>query len=240
MNILLDIYELIDISSSSEEEGEITRSSTPLPRDSEKKPKIVIEIINSSAEAEADEEEFLDLSLNSLETECKRMKLSESYTSFETVESGQYPQSESEEEIIADSPESPDPSLNSDVFVVEKPHEVETSSMTSSKVAEYIRQATKDDANSYFESLRSPLRVWGEQKERGPAVMPPSRDQAVDPNVYGLQYPFYQPRFQGRTIRPMTVALSQSASGLGCGCLRVGFGRGHGCTARFAKAYFNY
>ena len=162
MNNLLDIYELIDISSSSEEEGE--RSSIPLPRDSEKYPKIVIEILNSSAEAEADEEEFLDLSLNSLETECKRMKLSESYTSFETVESGQYPQSESEEETMADSPESPDPSLNSDVFVVEKPHEEETSSMTSSEVAEFIRQATEDDASSYFESPRGPLRVWGEQK----------------------------------------------------------------------------
>ena len=135
------------------------------------------------------------------------------------------------------------------MFVVEKPHEEETSSMTNSKVAEFIRQATEDDASSYFESPRGPLRVWGEQKkeslndlyeERGPAVMPPSRDQAVDPNVYELQYPFYQPKFQGRTIRPMTVALSQSAPGLGCGCLRVGFGRGHGCTARFAKTYFNY
>ena len=249
MNNLLDIYELIDISSSSEEEGEITRSSTPLPRDSEKYPKIVIETLNSSAEAEADEEEFLDLSLNSLETECKRMKLSESYTSFETVESGQNPQSESEEKVMADSPESPDSSLNSDVFVVEKPYEEETSSMTISKVAEFIRQATEDDASSYFESPRGPLRVWGEQKkeslsdldeERGPAVMPLSRDQAVDPNVYELQYPFYQPRFQGRTIRPMTVALSQSAPGLGCGCLEVGFGRGHGCTALFAKTYFNY
>ena len=142
MNNLLDIYELIDISSSSEEEGDITRSSTPLPMDSEKYPRIVIEILNSSAKATADEEEFLDLSLKSLKSECKRMKLSESYTSFETVESGQYPQSESAEEIIADSPESPDPSLNSVVFVVEKPHEEETSSMTSSKVAEFIRQAT--------------------------------------------------------------------------------------------------
>ena len=100
MNNLLDIYELIVISSSSEEEVEITRSSTPLPRDSEKYPRIVIEILNSSAAATADEEEFLDLSLNSLETECKRMKLSESDTSFETVESGQYPQSESAEEIL--------------------------------------------------------------------------------------------------------------------------------------------
>ena len=175
----------------------------------------MIEVLNSSAEATADEEEFLDLSLNSLETECKRMKLNESYTRFETVESGQYPQSESAEEIIADSPESPDPSLNSDVFVVEKPHQEETSSMTSGKVAEFIGQATEDDASSYFESPRGPLRVWGEQKkeslddldeERGPAVMPLSRDQAVDPNVYELQYPFYQPKFQGRTIRPMTVA----------------------------------
>ena len=152
MNNLLDIYELIDISSSSEEEGQITRSSTPLPSDSEKYLRIVIVILNSSAEAAADEEEFLDLSLNSLETEYKGMKLSKSYTIFETVESGQYPQSESAEEIIVDSPECPDPSLKSDVFVVEKPHEEETSSMTSSKVAEFLRQATEDDASSYFES----------------------------------------------------------------------------------------
>ena len=110
-----------------------------------------MEKLNSSAEATADEEEFLDLSLNSLETECKRMKLSESYTSFETVESGQYPQSGSEEEI-ADSPESPDPSLNLDVFIVEKHHEEETSSMTSSKVAKFIGQATEGDTSSYFES----------------------------------------------------------------------------------------
>ena len=86
------------------------------------------------------------------------MKLSESYTSFETVESGQYPQSESEEEI-ADSPESPDPSLNSDVFIVEKHHEEETTSMTSSKVAKFIGQATEGDTSSYFESPRGPLRV---------------------------------------------------------------------------------
>ena len=160
----MDIYELIDISSSSEEEGEITRSSTPLPKDNGKYPRIVVEILNSSAEATADEEEFLDLSLNSLETECKRMKLSESYTSFETVESGQYPQSESEEEI-ADTPESPDPSLNSDVFVVEKPCEEETSSMTSCKVVEFIRQATEDDECSYFESPAA-LLEFGEGRRR--------------------------------------------------------------------------
>ena len=108
MNNLLDVYELIDISSSSEEEGEITRASTPLPRDSKEYPRIVVETLNSSAEATADEKEFLDLSLNSLETECKRMKHSESYTSFETVESGHYPHSESSEKTIA-APASPCP-----------------------------------------------------------------------------------------------------------------------------------
>ena len=128
------------------------------------------------------------------------MKLSESYTSFETVESGQYPQSENSEDLIADSPESPDPSLNLDVFVVEKPHVEETSSITSSHIAEFVRQATGDDASSYFESPRGPLRIWEEpnreslndlNEERGPAVMPLSRDHAVDPNVYELQYPFH-------------------------------------------------
>ena len=142
MNILLDVYELIDISSSSEEEGEITRASTPLPRDNKEYPRIVVEILNSSAEATANEEEFLDLSLNSLETECKRMKLSESYTSFETVESGQYPDSESAEKIIADSPESPDESMSSDLFVVEASANDEKS-ITSSKVAEYFERCNR-------------------------------------------------------------------------------------------------
>ena len=147
MNNLLDIYELIDISSSSEEEGEITRASTPLPRVNKKYPRIIVEIMNSSAEATADEEEFLDLSLDSLEAECKRMKLS---TSFETVESGQYPQSESpEEEVMADSPESPDESLSSDIFVVE-PSADDKESTTSSKVAEYLEKVHQEGASSYF------------------------------------------------------------------------------------------
>ena len=156
MNNLLDIYELIDISSSSEEEGEITRSSTPIPSDCRAYPGLVIEILNSSAEATADEE-CLDLSVNSLETECKKMKLSESFSSFETVESGQYPHSELTEEVIADSPESPDESLSSDIFIVEAPA-VQTESVTSSKVAEYLEKVQQEDASSYFVTPPGPLR----------------------------------------------------------------------------------
>ena len=75
----------------------------------------------------ADEEELLDFSLDSLETDCKKIKRSESYTSFDTVESGQCPQSTVSGEVLADSPESPDEQMeakdesksNSGVFIVE-------------------------------------------------------------------------------------------------------------------------
>ena len=153
------------------------------------------------------------------------------------------------EQEITDSPESPDPSLSSDVFIVEKPSAEETSSTTSSDIARFVKEATVGDTDSYVETPPGPLRRWEEpnreslndlDEERGPATMPLFRDKAADPNVYELQYPFYQPRFPEKLVRPMTVALSQSAPGLGCGCLRVGFGRGHGCTTRFAKTYFNY
>ena len=36
------------------------------------------------------------------------------------------------------------------------------------------------------------------------------------------------------------VCLSQSAPGLECGCRRVGYGRGHGCTAKLTKRYFGF
>ena len=77
------------------------------------------------------------------------MKLSESYTSFETVESGQYPHSESSEEVMADSPESPDESLSSDIFVVETSAN-DKESITSSKVAEYLEKVRQEDSSSYF------------------------------------------------------------------------------------------
>ena len=43
---------------------------------------------------------------------------------------------------------------------------------------------------------------------------------------------------QTRYIRPMTVALSQSAPGLACSCRRIQFGRGHGCLMK-AKYCWN-
>ena len=243
MNNLLDVYELIDVSSSSEEEGEITRSSTPLPRNSKEYPGIIIEILNSSAEATADEEECLDLSMNSLETECKKMKLSEPFSSFETVESGQYPHTENTEEIIADSPESPDESLSSDIFVVEALAN-QTGSVTSSKVAEYLERVHQEDASSYFVTPPGPLKRINPQPisplndlEKKAAAPEERKESSIREHYQYQPFDFRQP---GRAVRPMTVALSQSAPGLDCGCRRVGFGRGHGCTARLTRRYFGY
>ena len=96
MNNLLDLYELIDISSLSEEAGEIKRASTLLPRNSQINPTKTYEISHLLVESTADEEESFELSLESksLESDCKTFKLTESYKSFKTVESFQYPRSE--------------------------------------------------------------------------------------------------------------------------------------------------
>ena len=233
MNNLLDVYELIDISSSSEEEGEITRASAPLPRDRKENPRIVVEILNSSAEATADEEEILDLSLNSLETECKRMKLSKSYTSFETVESGQYPHSKSSEEL-ADSPESPDESLSSDIFVVEASANSEES-VASSKVAEYLEKVRQEDSSTYFNTpLGTPRKI---------TFTPASPLNDLEKGIYtAATTPTIasQLRAPGSVILLTRAALSQPAPGLACGCRRLKIGRGHGGSLRFPKSYFNW
>ena len=234
MNNLQDIYELIDISSSSEEEGEITRASTPLPRANKEYPRIIVEILNSSAEATADEE-FLDLSLDSLESECKRMKLSEPYTSFETVESGQYPQSESPEEIVmADSPESPDESLSSDIFVVETSAS-DKESITSSKVAEYLGKVHQEDASSYFNTPPgTPKKI--NFLQASPLNDLERRVQTVTttPTIAS------QLRAPGSVNLFTRAALSQPAPGVACGCRRLKIGRGHGGNLRFPKSYFNW
>ena len=119
-----DIYELIDISSETENEEMMERASTPLPRDTFPNIRVILEISHSSAEANADHEEDLNSYLDSLDTDCKRLKLS---NSFASVDSGEYPKTSGDYkdgEII----ESPDEQLeecdsnditNSGIFIVQ-------------------------------------------------------------------------------------------------------------------------
>ena len=77
MNNYKNVFELIDISSSESDEESIgERASTPLPRSVQPNFRVVIDVSNSSAEAVADEEECFDISADSLEADCKRMRLS--------------------------------------------------------------------------------------------------------------------------------------------------------------------
>ena len=201
---------------------------------------VILEISLSPAEAVADEEEYFDVSADSLEASYKRIKLNSSLSS---IDSNPPPQQEENDEAqtnveIPDSPESPDESMSSDVFVVEEAISNE-GSISSSKVAEYLEKVHQEDSSSYFvTSLGTPRKI-----NFAPAS--PLNDLEVrhsfgDSEDNETRFPpqMFLPR--QTDVFPRGVALSQPAPGLGCHCRRVGIGRGHGCSLRFPKWYFNY
>ena len=136
MNTYKATYELVDISSDEEETFE--RASTPHPRCEIPNYRVVLEVPHSQAEATVDDEEYFDLSLESLESDCKRLKLNLRYESIDSEDmpnSGLAPE-ESQKEAPADSPESPDESLNSVAFIVEQTAHEELT--TSTRILEYL------------------------------------------------------------------------------------------------------
>ena len=99
------------------------------------------------------------MSLESLESDCKRTKLSLSY---ESIRSGEITDTEQtpedfREEQPADSPESPDESLNSEVFIVEG-HSAPEDSASSSRVLHYLEEVAPEDSNSFFITPPGPLK----------------------------------------------------------------------------------
>ena len=110
MTSLKDFYELLYISSESENEEESEKDSTPLPKEIFPNLRGTLEISNSSVEANTDFEEDFNSSLDSLGTNCKRLKLSNSFVS---VESGEFPSSTEnyEDGERVESLESPDEEL---------------------------------------------------------------------------------------------------------------------------------
>ena len=160
------------------------------------------------------------------------MKLSESYTSFETVESGQYPHSESSEKIIANSPESPYESMSSDIFVVE-PSANDEKTITSSKVAEYLET---EDSTSYFNTPTGTPRKTSFRTTSPLNDLEEIRSSNVTAEL-GMRLPTLlpMPRHPGNNVLPRSAALSQPAPGLGCTCRRIAIGRGHGCKLRFPE-----
>ena len=238
MNSLKNVHELIDISSSEDESESVERSSTPLPREAIPNYRVILKNPLSSAEAVADEEEYFDVSADSLEASYKRIKLNSSLSS---IDSNSYPQQEGNEvasEEIPDSPESPDESLSSDVFVVEEAISNEAS-ISSSRVAEYLEKVHQEDSSSYFVTPPgTPRKInFAHASLLNDLEMRRSFDGPIDTEIRPPSLVFL-PRQPG--VFPRGVALSQPAPGLDCHCRRVGIGRGHGCSLRLPKWYFNY
>ena len=126
------------------------RAYTPLPQKYNPNYRIVLEMSHSSAEATSDEEECFDISTDSLESSCKRMRLNSSLDSLETQSHvPEVKPDECQDEGLPNIPESPDESLCSDVFVVEEPSNHEES-ITSSRVLEYLEQVRQENSSSYF------------------------------------------------------------------------------------------
>ena len=225
------------------------RASTPLSKDLFPNLRVTLEISHSSVEANADYEENFNSSLDSLETICKRLKLSNSFVS---VESGEYPSSTEccEDGEIVESPESPDEEIeetrtedvtNSEIFIVENHKRPSPRSVTSATVADYLEQIAQEDSNSYFVTPPGQLKKIVLKLVSPLNDLEAKRAVNISPIKSSCDYPprnSFQIRQPGYAARPMTVALSQSAPGLDCGCKRIGYGRGHGCTARLAKRYF--
>ena len=228
---------------SSEKEGEIEiltereRTSTPVSKNYQENYRIVLEISHSSTGAIADEEEYFDISADSLESNCKRMKLDSSRESLgledfhnSSVESPHSAMTESQESTnVQENRYERDADDNSGVFIVESHKPPSTESITSTVIADFLDQVREEDASSYFVTPPGPL------KKVIPQPISPLNDlEAIEKisvdsekrNNYGhSQYQSFQFRQPGKVVRPMTVALSQSAPRLDCGYRRVGYGR---------------
>ena len=150
MNNFGSVFELIDISSSGDEEGLLERASTPLFREFiQEFYRVVLEVSHSSAVTVADGEEYFDISADSLDSDCKNMRLN---SSLESLEPKTYaPRKESAASRDEELPTAPESSTRecSDVFVVEEPTTHEES-ITSRKVAENFAQVQQEDSDSYF------------------------------------------------------------------------------------------
>ena len=228
MNKNKNVFELVDISSREDEEELLERASTNY--------RVVLETSYSSVEATADGEECFDISTDSLESSCKKMKLDHSLESLE-LQSHNYEANSNKrrDEGLPESQESPDESMSSDIFVVEEPPTGEES-MTSDKVAEYLERVRQEDSSSYFNTppgtprrisfkFASPLNDLEEKRNNSTT---PETSMDLPPLTF-------VPRQLGRCVFPRGVALSQPAPGLGCSCKSVGIGRGHGCNLRFPR-----
>ena len=224
MSNIRDVYELVDISSAKEEEEieimtERERTSTPVPKNYQENSRIVLEISHSSTGASADEEENFDISADSLESNCKRVRLD---SSLESLGPEDYHKSsdESPHSTMIERPESPDVLENKSrrdaddnlgVFLVESHEPPSTESKTSAVIADFLDQVREDDVSSYFVTPPGPLKKVN--------VQPISTLHDLEKREYkdaATLMLYSQLRIPGRATISTRAALSQPAPGLAC------------------------
>ena len=218
-------------------------TSTTVPRTYQENYMIVLELFHSSTEALADEEEYFDISADSLESNCKRMKLD---SCFESLSPGNRHNSsvESPHSAMAESPENPDELENSNerdaddnswVFIVESIKPPSTESITSTVIADFLEQVREEDASSYFGIPPGPLKKVNVQ-----LISPLNDLEKRTCTVATTPMIASQPRTPGCVNFLTRAALSQPAPGLACGCRPLKIGRGHGGNPRYPKSCFNW
>ena len=197
----------------------------------------------SSTGALADEEKYFDISADSSDPNCKRMKLVSSLESL-NPEDRHNSSVESPHSAMIESPENPDvlgnsnerdAGDNSGVFIVESHRPSSAESIPSAVIADFLDQVSEEDASSYFVTPPGPLKKVN--------VQPISPLNDMEKRAYRdtiTPMLVFQPRTLSCANFPTRASLSQAAPGLACSCRRMRIGREHGGNLRFLKSYFNW
>ena len=237
----MEVIELIDLVSPSKSEKETKdESSQPLKVNTTRRRELYNPSI-SSLDVTVSGGSELDSSMEIVQENCKRMKLDCEETSLISLLSNKdflpsnpaSPSSQSGFIVQGQEPSSSD-YYEEDESVLDTQDLLEKNKENSEPAELFItppgplRRVVLKENNS-LNDLTYPRRIDPEQSKE-------IITNRFAPQVWKSSSPSCAT--QSRYVRPMTVALSQSAPGLACSCRRIQFGRGHGCLMK-AKYCWN-
>ena len=219
----MEVVELINLISPCKTVSDSQTVNTPVPKTKGTRRKQTINLSSTSLEVKLRDDDELDLSIEMIQENYKRMKLESDKNSFISLLS--------EEGYPPSNPESPSSQSG---FMVEgqgtnsSDYYEEESVIDTGLAAE--EDSNKENHSPYFITPPGPLKQLevrvnsslndlispqvsiSSQRSQREAVNQPNKQSSP------ARQPF------ARQFRPMTVALSQSALGLACSCRRVHFG----------------
>ena len=237
----MEIIELIDLVSPSKSEKETEGEPSQPPRANATRRREMHNPSISSLDVTVSADSELDSSMEIVQENCKRIKLdSEEASLISLLSNKQFllsnpasPSSQSGFIVQGQEPSSSD-------YYEEKESVLDTRDLLernkeNSEPAEFFitppgpLRRVKLRENNSLNDLTYPRRA-------GHAQTREITTNRFSPQTWIDNSPFCAT--QSRHVRPMTVALSQSAPGLACSCRQIQFRRGHGCLMK-AKYCWN-